>query len=189
MVPQHTSIVVFYITPFSPVIASVDANMSNTGNNNRNNFHLSVDTSQQLAFCTCHNFDVSRAVLSCRTCRRQPTPQVVDAQVRHNKQAIQERDHANDQYKVAVAKLKEARATISQREATISQREATIKVVIAERDMYYGHAVRAHAQAKAANSDRDRVINDRDRVIDELAAANARIKQLEKQLAMRGQWA
>jgi hypothetical protein len=54
--------------------------------------------------------------------------------------------------------------------------------------MHYGHAVRAHAQAKAANSDRDRVIDERDNVRDELDAANARIKQLEKELAMRGHW-
>jgi hypothetical protein len=32
------------------------------------------------------------------------------------------------------------------------------------------------------------VIDDRDRVIDELVAANVRIKQLEKQLAVRSQW-
>jgi hypothetical protein len=130
MIPQHN----FIAVPFSPVIASANANVSNTGNNNRNNLRLSVDTSQQYAFCSCHTFDVSRAVLSCRTCRCQPTPQVVDAQVRRNKSAVDERDHANDQYKVVLAKLEEARAIISQREATISQREATIQVGIAERD-------------------------------------------------------
>jgi hypothetical protein len=126
MILQHTSI----IAPFSPAMASADTNMSNTGHNNRFNFHFSADTSNSL--CSCDNFNLDRAVvdevLTCRACRRAPTPrQIFNAQERHNALATT----ANNE-----------------RDAAIARRDADVMSANNERD-------EAIAKVLAANNERD----------------------------------
>jgi hypothetical protein len=182
MIPQHTSIVVFNITPFSPVIASADTNMSHSGNNNnRNNFQFSMGVSQRNALCACDNFNLDHQavvgeVLTCRACRHTPTPrQVFDAR---STAANNERDQAIDERNVALAKLEEARSTVS-------LRDATIRRVLAERDMHYRYVNRAHDQATAAINERDQAIGERNVALAKLEEARSTISVCDATVSLR----
>jgi hypothetical protein len=182
MIPQHTSIVVFNITPFSPVIASADTNMSHSGNNNnRNNFQFSVGASQRNALCACDNFNLDHQavvgeVLTWRACRRTHTSrQVFDAR---STAANNERDQAIDERNIALAKLEEARSTIS-------LRDATIRRVLAERDMYYRYVNRAHDQATAAINERDLAIGERNVALAKLEEARSTISACDATISLR----